>query len=121
MGTLLAQSAAPTRIETPSVVWSALLPLLILIGGAVVLMVLAALLPQRPRFGWHALATVVIALASIVAVIPLWNRVHDDGAMSIVSGAVGIDGFSLFLTVVICVSVVIAALLTDGYLRREAI
>jgi NADH-quinone oxidoreductase subunit N len=121
MHALLAQAAAPTRIETPAVVWSALLPVLILIAGAVVLMVLGALLPQRPRFAWHALATVVVALAAIGAVVPLWNRVHDDGAMSIVSGAVGVDGFSLFLTVVICTSVVIAALLTDGYLRREEI
>jgi NADH-quinone oxidoreductase subunit N len=128
MGLLLAQSAvlaqsgtAPTRIDTPSVVWSAMVPLLILIAGAIVLLVLAALVPRRTKFGWHALATVAIAIAAIVAVIPLWNRVRDDGAMSIMSGAIGVDGFSLFLTVVICASVIIAALLTDGYLRREAI
>jgi len=121
MGLLLAQSAATTRIDTPSVVWSALVPLLILIAGAVVLLVLAALVPKRTKFGWHALATVAIAIAAIVAVIPLWNRVRNDGAMSIASGAIGVDGFSLFLTVVICAAVIIAALLSDGYLRRESI
>ena len=34
-------------------------------------------------------------------------------------GAVGIDGFALFVTVVICAAVVLAALLADAYLRRE--
>ena len=119
---LLGQADAATNsLETPSVAWSTLLPMLILIGGAVVLMVLAALLPRQTKLGWHALVTIAVALGSIAAVIPLWDRVQEDGAMSVVSGAVGVDGFSLFLTVVICVSVVIAALLTDGYLRREGI
>ena len=37
------------------------------------------------------------------------------------AGAVGVDGFSLFLTIVICASVILAALLADGYLRREGL
>ena len=32
---------------------------------------------------------------------------------------VGVDGFTLFVTIVICVAVALAALLTDAYLRRE--
>jgi NADH-quinone oxidoreductase subunit N len=121
MGLLAQSSAAATRIDTPSIVWSAMVPLLILIAGAVVLLVLAALVPRRTKFGWHAAATVAIAIAAIVAVIPLWNRVRNDGAMSVAQGAIGVDGFSLFLTVVICAAVIITALLTDGYLRRESI
>jgi NADH-quinone oxidoreductase subunit N len=39
--------------------------------------------------------------------------------MVIVSRAVRIDGFSVFFTVVIAAGVILAALLTDGYLRRE--
>ena len=35
------------------------------------------------------------------------------------AGTVGLDGFSLFVTGVICISVVFAALLLEGYLRRE--
>src|SRR5205085_1309574 len=108
-------------LHTPPVAWSTLEPLAILLGGAVVLLVLAALLPKRTRIGWHAIATIVVASGAIAAVVPLWNRVHRDGPMSVVAGAVGIDGFSLFLTVVICASVIIAALITDGYLRREGL
>ena len=47
-------------LDTPAVAWSTLLPLLILIGGAVVLMVLAALLPRQTKLGWHALVTVAV-------------------------------------------------------------
>ena len=95
--------------------------MLILIGGAVVLMVLAALLPAARSSAGTRSPPSPSRSARSRAVIPLWDRVQEDGAMSVVSGAVGVDGFSLFLTVVICASVVIAALLTDGYLRREGI
>ena len=120
MGSVLAQTgSAATAIHTPAVAWSTLAPLLVLLGGAVVLLVLGALLPRRSKVGWHAIATIAIAFGAIGSVVPLWDRVQHDGPMSVVAGAVGVDGFSLFLTVVICVSVILAALLTDGYLRRE--
>ena len=35
----------------------------------------------------------------------LWDDVQDDGAQSLVGGALGLDGFSLFVTIVICVAV----------------
>jgi NADH-quinone oxidoreductase subunit N len=123
MGLLLAQAGAPTRIDTPSIVWSAMVPLLILIGGAIVLVVLAALVPKRTKFGWHALATVAIAVAAIVAVIPLWNRVQDAGRgpFSTLGQAVGVDGFSVFATIVIAAAVIVGALLSDEFLRREGL
>ena len=43
------------------------------------------------------------------------------GPFSTVAGAVGIDGFSLFVAVVICATVVLGALLADDYLRREGL
>jgi len=116
---LLAQLGPVTRIDTPPVAWSALLPVLVLLGGAVVLLVAGALLPRRTTFGWHATATIVIAAGSIAAVVPLWFRVRDHGPLSVVANAIRVDGFSLFFAVVIAGSVILAALLTDGYLRRE--
>jgi NADH-quinone oxidoreductase subunit N len=43
------------------------------------------------------------------------------GPFSTLAGAVGIDGFSLFMTVVIAVAVILSALLADDYLRREGL
>ncbi len=53
------------HLATPQVEWSVLLPVLILLGGALLIMVVGALTPRRPEFAWHAPATVVTAGASI--------------------------------------------------------
>ena len=119
LGTISLLGQVSRTIDTPDVAWSTLTPLLVLLGGAILLMVVAAMLPRRPRFSWHAWATILIAAGAIGAVVPLWFRVRDDGPMSVVAGALRIDGLSLFLTVVICGSVILASLLTDDYLRRE--
>lgn len=108
-------------IKTPAVAWGSLAPLLVLLGGAVVLLVVGALAPRRSRFGWHAVVTITVAFGAIAAVIPLWNRVHDKGPYSVLANAVGVDGFSLFLTVVIASAVIMSALFLDGYLRREGL
>ena len=51
--------------------------------------------------------------------IPLWDRVRDEGAFGAIGGELGVDGFSLFVTAIIASSVVLVAMLLDGYLRRE--
>ena len=131
--TVLAATAPPVRIPTPEVAWSALLPVVILLVGGIVLLTIASLTRKGPTTRWYAPYTVVVALAAVVSVAPLWARVHSwntlmwwhipasspRGPFSTVAGAIGIDGFSLFVTVVICATVVLGALLGDGYLRRE--
>jgi NADH-quinone oxidoreductase subunit N len=107
------------RLSTPEVEWSVMLPVLILLGGAVLLMIVGALTPRRPKLPWHAGSTVVIASAAIVSSVILWWRVRDDGPIATVSNAVVVDGLSLYLGVAILCAVVLAALLTHGYLQRE--
>ena len=114
---ILAQ--VPDQLNTPAVDFAALSPVLILLGGAVLLMVTGALLPRQSRYPWHAACTLLTAGVSIVASIPLWYRTRDDGPISVVADAVRIDGITVFLTVVIAVGVMLTALLADGYLRRE--
>ena len=111
----------PVPIASVNLAWSALLPMLILVGGALLILVLDSLLPRRPIAGAYAFATVVTAGLSILAAIPLWRRVQDAdrGPFSTLSEAIGIDGFSLFATFVICAAVILGALLFDGWLRRE--
>ena len=81
-------------------------------------MVLSALLPGRWPRGGYAIFTAVVAGIAATFTILLWNDVQDDGPKSLVGGAIGLDGFSLFLTFVICVAVFISALFLDDYLRR---
>jgi len=118
-----AASTAPDKIATPTVAWKALAPVLILIGGAVVILGISAMVRRKPRSSVFALLTVVTALGAIAAAIPLWRDVTDPahGPYTAVKGAVAVDGFAVFFTVLVCVAVALAALLADGYLRREGL
>ena len=122
MITLLAQAQdGVARLATPDVVWSALAPQLILMVGGVVMLTVVSLIARRPPRGMYAAYTVVVALAALISIIPLWGRVQnpEEGAASLVGGAVGFDGFSLFVIGVLCVGLILVALLADDYLRRE--
>jgi NADH-quinone oxidoreductase subunit N len=106
-------------IQMPHVDWGGLSPLVVLAAGALFILTLTALGVRRPpRYTW-CLLTVATGLGTLVAAIYLWNRVDDNGAFGIVADALVVDGFSVFLTALIAASVVLAALLADGYLRRE--
>jgi NADH-quinone oxidoreductase subunit N len=120
-------------VPTPSIAWDALLPLLILGVGGLVLLTITSLVKGRIFRSFYALYTIAVASAAMVAVLPLWARVqgwpellwfdldHREGTgpFSTAAGAVGIDGFSLFVTATIAAAVVLAALFADDYLRRE--
>jgi NADH-quinone oxidoreductase subunit N len=112
---------APEALTKVPVAWSAIAPVLVLIGGALLLLVADAVVRRRLPSAVNAAFTVVTALASIGCAIPLWNRVHDAerGPFSTLRQAIGIDGFSLFATIVIAAAVVLTALLLEGWLRRE--
>jgi NADH-quinone oxidoreductase subunit N len=111
----------PTPIATPSVDWWAVGPLLAVLGGAVLLMLLTTFVRSRLFRGAYALVTVVAAGTAIGLSVYLWKIVQDNdrGPYTTLDGAVSVDGFSIFATVVIAAGVILAALLIDGYLRRE--
>ena len=49
-----------------------------------------------------------------------WDDITDNGTTTLVGGAIAFDTLSMFLTITICVGVILVALLTDDYLRRHA-
>jgi NADH-quinone oxidoreductase subunit N len=116
---LLAQAAADL-VAIPSVDWAGVMPVILLAAPAMVLLHVSSLVPRFFR-GFYALATIVVAGVTAAWAIGLWARVQDAGRgpFSTLGGAYGVDGFSVFLILVICASVALAALLADDYLRRE--
>jgi NADH-quinone oxidoreductase subunit N len=100
----------------PEIQWFALSPLLVLLGGALGLLVVGALTPPWPH-RLYALVTAVTAGASATLALILWNDVSDDGPITLVGGALALDALALFLTITVCVAVVLVAMLTDEYLR----
>ncbi|MDH3754975.1 MAG: NADH-quinone oxidoreductase subunit N [Acidimicrobiia bacterium] len=112
---------APDSIVTPDIAWTALVPHLVLAGGAILMLMVWSLAGRwLPRW-LPSMVTAAVGLGAAIGSIHLWRRVTDAdrGPFSAVADSVGIDGFSVFLTVVISLTVVFAALLADGYLRRE--
>ncbi|HEY0519125.1 MAG TPA: NADH-quinone oxidoreductase subunit N [Ilumatobacteraceae bacterium] len=112
--------AADPVLLGPSVNWFALSPLLILLGAAVVLLVVGALMPRRPPHV-YALFTVAAGLATMIVCFFLWDNITDGGASTLVGGALRFDVFTMFITITIAASLVLVALSTDDYLRREGL
>ena len=110
-------------INLPSVEWSQLSPELILVGGALALLVAGTFFRDRHFGPGYAVFTLAVVAAALVATYALWDEVTGKGAGSgprlAVANAVVVDGFGLFLTVVICSAIVLGVLLADGYLARE--
>jgi NADH-quinone oxidoreductase subunit N len=121
LATLFAQEDGALPIDTPEIAWSAIAPNLILIVGGILLLTVVSLFRKRLPTWFHTVWTISFASAAIAACVPLWQRVQDTGAEAVMAGAVGLDGFSLFVTVVICASVILAALLLEPYVRREGL
>lgn len=104
--------------EGPTIDWFALSPLLVLVAGGTLLLVVAALTPRWPR-GLYAFVSCALTGAAAVLAMGLWADVSDEGPRTIVGGALALDKFALFATIALCVSVFLASLVTDEYLRRE--
>ncbi|MFZ4812679.1 MAG: NADH-quinone oxidoreductase subunit N [Ilumatobacteraceae bacterium] len=104
--------------NAPELGWFALSPILILLGGGLLLMVLGSLFPRWPR-GLYAALTATTAGAAMVMSFVLWDDITDKGAQTLVAGAIAFDGFAMFATITICAAVIISSLVTDDYLRRE--
>jgi len=134
LGTLEGQaSTGPAEVVAPLIAWPSLVPLIVLALGALLLLTLASLLRDRvgPAFftGW----TIAVGLVAFVTSIPVWAQVQgwsesflwwnpDDtapGPLSTLGGALGVDGFSVVLTMLISLAVVVCALVLAGYARRE--
>jgi NADH-quinone oxidoreductase subunit N len=113
----------PTPIDTPRVDWAGEGPLLVLVGAALALMLVSAFVRRRRITVWYTVVTCLAGVGAVVASVPLWREVQDPdrGPFSTLGGALGVDGFSVFMTVVIALALILAALFTDDYLRREGL
>ena len=100
----------------PEVGWFALSPMLTLLGGTLVLMLAGALTPQWPK-GLYAFATATIAGAAGVLAMVQWDDITDKGTKTLVGGVIAYDTLSMFVTITICIGVILVALLSDEYLR----
>ena len=100
----------------PEINWFAFSPMLTLLVGTLVLMLAGALTPQWPK-GLYAFATATIAGAAGVLAMVQWDDITDNGTRTLVGGVIADDTLSMFITITICIGVILVALLSDDYLR----
>ncbi len=110
-------------VGLPAVEWSQIAPELVLVTGALALLLAGTFFRDRHFGPGYAVFTVAVAVAALVCTWGLWTDVTGDdpgsGPRLAVADSVVVDGFGLFLTVVVCCAVALAVLLADGYLGRE--
>ena len=106
-------------INLPSIDYGSILPAVVLIGGALLLLAVGGLSRKRPAPGTYALVTIVTAGVALWFSFKLWDQVDANRARTTIADAIVVDGFSVFFMVLVCATVVLGALLADGYLRRE--
>ncbi len=112
--------AVVNDIVTPHVDWLAIAPELSLAGAAVLIVLLRALIRRRP--GVTMVAFVVAAAGVLAAGGTLawqWIHVRDDGAISTMAGMVRVDGFGVYLGIIVVIATALALLVSVAYLRRE--
>ncbi len=118
---LAASHAASNTITMPPIRWLAILPPIIMIGGAVVLLGLASLVHKPLRVPVSTIATVVISGGALGVALWQWSDVQEHGPHTYVAQAVVMDGFSVLVTMLVAIAMLLSALVADGYLRREGV
>lgn len=115
----LVAQIGPGELPTPAVDWWAVLPILLLAAPAMVLLHVTSLVGKAAN-RFLAWASVLIALVAGCFAVVLWDRIGDE-PYSTLGGALGVDRFGVFVTLVICAAAILASLLADDYLRREGL
>ncbi len=100
----------------PEVGWFALSPMLTLLAGALGIMLVGALTPKWPN-GWYALVSAITAGTAGALAMVQWDDITDNGPTTLVGGAIAFDYLAMFLTITICVALLLVSLLTDTQLR----
>jgi len=102
----------------PAIDWYRLSNILVILGGALVLLLVGSLTPKWPR-GMYALGTTVTTGASAVLTALLWRDLGDGQSISLVGNALTLDHFGLLSTFVMTVSVLLVSLVVNDHLERE--
>jgi NADH-quinone oxidoreductase subunit N len=81
----------------PHVAWAQLLPIILVLGAAVLGVLVEAFVPARLRRSVQLGLALAALAGSLVAAVALWSGVHRTGGTSVLGGAVLLDGPALVL------------------------
>ena len=118
---VLAEANLLAQADIPDIQWLPLIPHVVMAGAAVVLLTVVSVAGRWLPKWFPAAWTVAAGLAVLATAIPVWIRADQWGPHSVVAGSIGVDGFSVFIIVVLACTVVLTALVADGFLQRESV
>ena len=108
-------------LTLPEVVYWPVAPVLVLTGAAGLILLVGSLVRRPLPTGWNALVTVAASAGCLILAVGAWARLINDGPQRHFSGAVVVDGFSIFVTCLVAASLAVAALLAEPWLKREGL
>ena len=95
----------------PHVAWTAIAPVVIVLGAGVVGVLVEAFVPARLRRPVQLALAIGAPAAAVVAVAALWSGVRDSGGTSVLGGSVLVDGPTLVAWLVIAALGLLSVLL----------
>jgi NADH-quinone oxidoreductase subunit N len=110
-------AAAAPRID-----WYSIAPVVMLVAAGLIIILFKAIARDRVRTYQPALLIGMIGLtASAFFLTKQWSVVIDDGPSDAIAHMVALDGFSVFIGVVVVISAILMLLLSSDYLPARGI
>ena len=113
--------AATQHLTIPKIAYLSILPVLILLGGAMAMLAVSAMVRRHLPSSGNTTMAVLTALAALVASIVQWADVRHHGPHVAIGGAVVQDGFSALIGILVSCAAVLAALVGDTWLARAQV
>ena len=115
------------QVVTPNIEWSLIWPFTILSMASIILITITSLVPSTRKGSFPAAFTAASAITAAVFIPTIVQRVNDEGELTgrrefyVLADAIVVDNFTLFITLILCIAVVLVAFLLDNYTRREGL
>jgi len=115
------------EIATPNIEWSLIWPFTVLALAGVLLITITSLAPSTRSGAFPGAFTAASAITAAFFIPFIARRINDTtpddapGEFYVLSRAIVVDNFTLFITGILCIAVVLTAFLLDDYTRREGL
>jgi NADH-quinone oxidoreductase subunit N len=109
------------KLIVPQIHYLAILPVLILFGGALGLLLATALVRTKVSTRLATAVTALVSLGALGATFVQWSYVADHGATTTVAHAIVLDGFSVVATGVIATGLFLTTLVAHDWSLRERV
>ncbi|HUE58786.1 MAG TPA: NADH-quinone oxidoreductase subunit N, partial [Acidimicrobiales bacterium] len=103
------------------VAYRSILPVIILAIGALGLLAISAVLPKRSQPGLYATLTALLGGAAAITCAWEWGDIGKHHPQVTIGQQILYDRFSVFFMLLISIAVILGALISDSYLRREGL